>query len=201
LDLTSVQVTAGTVLLRTPASPANSCACSFGAGWSWQYSFAFTNLVLDGMHISVPAPWFLEISRGGFELGCQGAFSSGIPCLQSLSGSDWSYAVGPSWEGFVIENCLAAAPSRAAPSFYRTAAGAEIDLVLDIPGRGRWAIEIKHGLEPRLGKGFHVACDDIAPKRRFVVHSGEERFPIDADTEAVSVRQIAKLLGEAKTRL
>lgn len=31
--------------------------------------------------------------------------------------------VGTSWEGFVIENLLAAAPPRTVPSFYRTAAG------------------------------------------------------------------------------
>ena len=43
--------------------------------------------------------------------------------------------MGASWEGFVIENLLAVAPSRTAASFYRTAAGAEIDLVLELPGR------------------------------------------------------------------
>ena len=40
---------------------------------------------------------------------------------------------GGSWEGFVIENLLAAAPSGTSACFYRTAVGAEIDLVLDLP--------------------------------------------------------------------
>ena len=48
--------------------------------------------------------------------------------------------VGASWEGFVIENLLAVAPARTEASFYRSAGGAEIDLVLDIPKHGRWAI-------------------------------------------------------------
>ena len=49
----------------------------------------------------------------------------------------------------MIENLLAAAPERTADSFYRTAAGAEIDLVLDLPGGGRWAIEIKRAMAAR----------------------------------------------------
>jgi len=52
--------------------------------------------------------------------------------------------VGASWEGFMIENLLAVAPSRARASFYRTARGAEIDLLLELGTRhGTWAIEIR----------------------------------------------------------
>src|SRR5439155_15116420 len=67
---------------------------------------------------------------------------------------------GASWEGFVIENLITAAPSAADAGFYRTTAGAEIDLLLEIPGRGLWAIEIKRGLSPKVEKGFHLACLD-----------------------------------------
>jgi hypothetical protein len=71
--------------------------------------------------------------------------------------------VGASWEGLVIENLLGVAPSRTQASFYRSAAGAEIDLVLDLPKRGRWAIEIKRGLATPLAKGFYLACEDLKP--------------------------------------
>ena len=54
--------------------------------------------------------------------------------------------VGGSWEGFVIENLVAAAPPRTVPLFYRSAAGAEIDLLLEMPGHGLWAIDIKRRL-------------------------------------------------------
>jgi uncharacterized protein len=103
--------------------------------------------------------------------------------------------VGLSWEGFVIENLLAAAPARTAASFYRTAAGAEIDLVLDLPKRGRWAIEIKRGLAPRVEKGFHVACDDLEPAKRFVVYSGVKRYPLAPGLEAISLRELAAELA------
>lgn len=102
--------------------------------------------------------------------------------------------VGASWEGFVIENLLAVAPARTEASFYRSAAGAEIDLVLDIPKRGRWAIEIKRGLTARPEKGFHQACEDIQPARRFLVYSGEQRYPATADTEALGIKEMAETL-------
>jgi predicted AAA+ superfamily ATPase len=105
--------------------------------------------------------------------------------------------VGSSWEGFVIENLLAVAPERTQASFYRTAAGAEIDLVLDLPQGERWAIEVKRGLTAKPEKGFHLACEDIEPARRFVVYAGDARFPISADVDAVGVRELAEKLAGA----
>ncbi|MBI3129026.1 MAG: ATP-binding protein [Candidatus Tectomicrobia bacterium] len=105
--------------------------------------------------------------------------------------------VGASWEGFVIENLLAAAPPRTMASFYRTSAGAEIDLVLELPGkRGLWAIEIKRGLSASPGKGFHNAREDLKPKRSFVVYSGEEHHPAAKGVEAIGLREMASLLAE-----
>jgi uncharacterized protein len=105
--------------------------------------------------------------------------------------------LGASWEGFVIENLLAVAPERTQASFYRTAAGAEIDLVLDLPKGERWAIEIKRGLSAKPEKGFHIASEDLQPARRFVVYSGDERFPVSADLEAIGLRELAQVVAEA----
>jgi len=85
---------------------------------------------------------------------------------------------GASWEGFVIETLLAAAPETTQANFYRTAAGAEIDLVLTLPGGRLWAIEIKRSLTPKVERGFHHACLDLKPERRIVVYPGPERFPL-----------------------
>jgi predicted AAA+ superfamily ATPase len=105
--------------------------------------------------------------------------------------------VGASWEGFVVENLLAVAPERTLASFYRTAAGAEIDLVLDLPKGERWAIEIKRGLTAKPERGFHVACEDLRPARRFVVYSGDMRFPVGPDLEAIGVRELAETVRAA----
>jgi len=103
---------------------------------------------------------------------------------------------GGSWEGLAIESLIAAAPAGAEPSFFRTSAGAEIDLLLKLPGRRRpWAIEIKRGLAPKLERGFHLACDAVRPERRFVVYGGAERFPLAEGVEAVSLVDLCEELS------
>lgn len=107
---------------------------------------------------------------------------------------------GPSWEGFVIENLIVAAPSRTMASFYRTAAGAEIDLLLEIGGRhGTWAVEVKRGLSAKPQRGFYQAVEDIQPAKAFVVHAGEDRYPISESIEAIGLRELAGLLSGAAT--
>jgi uncharacterized protein len=95
---------------------------------------------------------------------------------------------GASWEGLAIESLIAAAPDGTEAWFFRTAAGAEIDLLLELPGhRKPWAIEIKRGLAPKLERGFHAACDTVRPERRVVVYGGVERFPVAEGAEAISL--------------
>lgn len=106
--------------------------------------------------------------------------------------------VGASWEGFVIENLIAVAPAGTVPLFYRTSAGAEIDLLLETPGHGLWAIEVKRGLTARPAKGFYFACEDVKPARRFVVNSGDERYAISEGVEAIGVRELASELAALK---
>jgi uncharacterized protein len=83
---------------------------------------------------------------------------------------------GASWEGLVIEDVLAAAPARATPWFYRTAAGAEIDLVLELaPGRLA-AFEIKRSQVAPALKRFASACNDIGAVHRFIVTAEPEGY-------------------------
>jgi hypothetical protein len=79
--------------------------------------------------------------------------------------------------------------------FYRTFTGAEVDLVLEIPGQGIWAIEIKRGLGARPDKGFHIACDDLQVTRRFLVNSGKGRYPMGHGVEAVGLWELASELA------
>ncbi len=116
----------------------------------------------------------------------------GIRSLDDLLGHP---VVGHSWEGFVIETLLAVAPDGTEASFYGTSAGAEIDLVLVLPGGTLWAIEIKLSSAPKVERGFHLACDDLDPGKRFVVYSGDDRFPLDASTEAIGLPEMAGMLA------
>ncbi len=118
----------------------------------------------------------------------------GIVDYNSLAGHP---VVGASWEGFVIENLLSVVPDGTLSSFYRTSAGAEVDLVLEFPGlTEKWAIEIKSGLSAKPKKGFYNAVKDIQPDKSFVVYAGEERFPVAEGVDAVSVLEMAKMLFE-----
>ncbi len=103
---------------------------------------------------------------------------------------------GASWEGFVIENLINAAPALTVPGFYRTAGGAEIDLLLELPGGERWAIEVKRSRAAKPARGFYEACEDLKPARRFVVHAGLERFPVSQDVQAIGVRELADTLSQ-----
>ena len=101
--------------------------------------------------------------------------------------------VGSSWEGFVIENLIDAAPALTVPSFYRTSGGAEIDLLLELPGGTHWAIEVKRSRAAKPARGFYEA---LKPAGRFVVHGGAERYPDSVDAEAIEMRELAATLSQ-----
>jgi predicted AAA+ superfamily ATPase len=104
--------------------------------------------------------------------------------------------LGASWEGFVVEQLLAAAPDGTNGHFYGTSAGAEVDLLLHLPGGGSWAIEIRRSLSPRPEKGFYHACADLSPERRFIVYPGDERYPLNGEVDAIPLPALALLLAE-----
>ena len=105
---------------------------------------------------------------------------------------------GGSWEGLGVESLIAAAPDGTEAYFFRTAAGAEIDLLLRLPGHRRpWAIEIKRGLAPKTERGFHLACETVQPELCRVVYGGVERFPVADGVEAVSLVDLCEELSSA----
>ena len=103
---------------------------------------------------------------------------------------------GFSWEGFVIENILHAAPERTEASFYGTATKVEVDLVLDLPGGERWAIEIKRGLAT-INRALRVAFADVQPDRAVIVRGRGGRFPKGDGVEAMD---LAHLLADLRAR-
>jgi hypothetical protein len=98
---------------------------------------------------------------------------------------------GQTWETIVVETLIAAAPDGTEAHFYRTSAGAEIDLLLTLPDRRRWAIEIKRSSAPKVEKGFYSAVDDLQPKKKFVVYPGSEWFSLKDKIEAIPLADLA----------
>lgn len=104
--------------------------------------------------------------------------------------------VGASWEGFVIENLVNAAADGATAYFYRTSAGAEIDLLLVWRDGSMWAIEVKRSVNPKPQRGFHHARADLQPERSFVVYAGDEMFGVGEGVTAVPLLRMAELVTE-----
>ena len=104
--------------------------------------------------------------------------------------------VGASWEGFVIENVLSCLPQGVTSWFYRTSAGAEIDLVIEVNHQERYAIEIKRSLSPTVSKGFYLGCEDVKATKRYVVYPGKERYP---STDGIIVTSLAELMDELQS--
>lgn len=117
----------------------------------------------------------------------------GIPDKDALLGHP---ICGQSWEGFVIENCVGAAPIGTEASFYRSSAGAECDLLLTFSDQTTWAIEIKRSSAPRLQKGFYFALDDVQPEASFLVYPGQETFPINESTKAIGLWGLLERIAE-----
>ena len=101
--------------------------------------------------------------------------------------------LGASWEGWVIEEILAQAPTGSRPSFFRTASGNEVDLLLELPGGRLCAIEIKHSAAPKLGKGFVEVLDALGLQSGFVIAPVSEPFPLHQRATALPLTHISAI--------
>ena len=102
---------------------------------------------------------------------------------------------GSSWEGFVIEQLINAAP-QAQASFYRTSNGAEVDLVLTFRNQQTWTIEIKRSSAPTVSKGFYQAATDLVAVRKLLVAPVDQTYPMKEGVEVVDVMTAIRLVTE-----
>lgn len=102
--------------------------------------------------------------------------------------------LGKSWEGFAVENILSVLPGRSESYFYRTAAGAEVDLVIKMPSSEIWAIEIKYGVAPKIGKHYSQTCDDVGATNKYILYGGNDEFAVGNDVKIISLSGLMKRL-------
>jgi predicted AAA+ superfamily ATPase len=79
--------------------------------------------------------------------------------------------------------------------FYRTAAGAEIDLVIEHRAR-RIGVEIKFSAAPKPAKGFWEALKDLRLDNAYVIAPVQRRYPLAAGVEVVPVSAIQEMGSE-----
>ena len=105
---------------------------------------------------------------------------------------------GPSREGFVIENLIAAAGDARTPFFYRTEDGAEVDLVFERAGKIETMIEIKRSTAPEVSRGFYSARAVLKPKESYLLHGGTGTWPVDKNITATTLRDLMARLASGQ---
>jgi predicted AAA+ superfamily ATPase len=102
-------------------------------------------------------------------------------------------AAGRSWEGFVVEQIICLLPEGWSYFFYRTSAGAEIDVLLVDRKNKPVAVEIKYSASPKAERGFWNALEDLSCRKAFIVYPGEETYPSGRNTVTLSVKELNKI--------
>ncbi|MDE2783153.1 MAG: ATP-binding protein [Gemmatimonadota bacterium] len=114
-----------------------------------------------------------------------------IRSLEDLLGHP---VAGASWEGLVVENLVGAAPVGTDAFFYRTRSGAEIDLLLLLPGQEPWAVEVKRSSAPKVPRGFRIATADVGAAKKFIVYPGTDTYPLGDGITAIPLPALMERL-------
>lgn len=163
----------------------------------------YIDILIDLLLVRRVEPWHVNVKKRLIKSPRYYVRDSGI--LHRLLGiGDYDTLLsnpilGKSWEGFVIENIHSVMPRFAETYFYRTAAGAEIDLVIKMPNREIWAIEIKHGSAPKISKHYSQTCNDVGASHKFIVYGGNDEFPIGDNVRMISLPKIMEKLLAAQS--
>lgn len=191
-----------TMLAHCQATPFNAATIARGLDVDGKTVGRYLDLMVDLLLVRRLSPWHRNFGKRLVKAPKVYIRDSGVAhALLNIADKEQLLGhpvVGHTWESFVIETLLAVVPWGATVNYYRAATGAEIDLVLTFPGGQLWAIEIKRTSAPKLESGFQIACADLKPHKRFIVYSGTERFPLNADTVAIGVADLARTLQATK---
>ncbi len=180
-----------TMLAHEQGTILNAASIAASIGVSGQTVGRYLDLMVDLLLVRRLQPWASNTGKRLVRSPKVYVRDSGLVHallgLRNLDAVLGHPVTGGSWEGFVIENLLAVAPAGSRATFFRTSAGAEIDLVLELPPKERWAIEIKRSTAPTLAPGFYNGCADVQATRQIVVHAGAESFPMGQGVEAMTI--------------
>jgi predicted AAA+ superfamily ATPase len=188
-----------TMLAHVQGGLLNASALAEGLGVSGQTVGRYLDLLVDLMLVRRLQPWHENVGKRLVKSPKVYVRDSGI--VHALLGIGTTEgllghpAVGGSWEGFCIEALLAAAPLGTEPFFYRTSAGAELDLVLRLPSGDIWAVEIKRTTAPKVSRGFHTGAEDIGANRKLLVYAGAHEVPVAKDIRALPLAHAIELLS------
>lgn len=188
-----------TMLAHAQGTPLNQSRLASSLGVSAPAVGRYIDLLVDLLLIRRLRPWSGNVGKRLVRTPKTFIRDSGLThALLDLETWDdvLSHPIaGPSWEGFAIDNLTGVAGDHRAPYYYRTEDGAEVDLLFERGGRVEMVIEIKRSTAPVLSKGFRLARDALRPRQAYLVHGGTGAWPVDADTTAIALDDLAQRLS------
>lgn len=180
-----------TMLAHGQGQQLNAARVASGLGVSGQTVARYLDLLVDLLLVRRLEPWAGNLGKRLVRSPKIYVRDSGlVHALLKIDSTEDLFGhpvAGPSWEGMVIETLIAAAGD-ASVHYYRTAAGAEVDLVFEGRGRKRYAIEIKRSTTLAVRKGFWTGCADIKAAESIVTYLGDEPIPLGGNVRALGLR-------------
>ncbi len=178
-----------TMLAHNQGGLLNAAQLAAGLGVSGQSIGRYLDLMVDLMLVRRLEPWHANVGKRLVKSPKVYVRDSGLlHSLLNIGTIEDLLAhpvVGGSWEGFVVENLLSVAPRGTGAHFYRDSGGAELDLVLTLPGGEVWAVEVKRSTSPKVSRGFHTASEVVGADARFLVYAGDKEVPMQGDIRAL----------------
>ncbi len=104
---------------------------------------------------------------------------------------------GASWEGFAIEQILSILGVAETAWFYRTQAGAELDLLVLHQGK-RYGFEFKLSDNPTTTRSMTVAMQDLELEKLFLVFPGQGRVLLRDRVERTALCELPAALAEIR---
>ncbi len=172
----------------------NSTQPARALGMSPTTTRRYLDILTDALVVRQLQPWHANLGKRQVKSPKIYVRDSGL--LHQLLGLGTEKAllthpnVGASWEGFVIEQILAAEHYDDA-WFWATHQGAEIDLLLR-RGDRLLGVECKRADAPRVTPSIRVALDNLGLERIAMIYPGNKRYPLHERVEAVPVATLAE---------
>ena len=63
--------------------------------------------------------------------------------------------------------------------------------------RDHWAVEIKRSTTPKVARGFHSACEDLGPCRKWLIYPGTQSDPLLDGIQAMPLHTAMQELAAA----
>lgn len=189
-----------TMLAHAQGTPLNQARLAASLGVSSPSVSRYIDLMVDLLLVRRLRPWAGNVGKRLVRTPKVYLRDSGLTHAL-LDIETWEDVMGhpvagASWEGFVIENLIAAAGERRTPYYYRTEDGAEIDLLFERGGKPEMAIEIKRSSAPTLSRGFHGARAVLGVKESYLVHGGKDAWPENDGVTAIGLMELMRRLAK-----